>query len=201
MALSKAQSCPQWTAPSDADRLYLQQLCVASSCITLIISNRLHIPYETGGWVATPPTHPPHISRRFSIPQPHVPQFPISPGCMIDAGQHGVWPRRPKIALLMIPHFLRVGGVCGGGWQMHNTLSLKWRSWFVLLLVKWPTGVSWGWGGGVLTGSHNTLDASFHRLIDLLFYSSDFQFITQSSEGGDDTNNKRRDVWLLNYSF
>lgn len=31
----------------DADRLYVQQLCVASSCITLIISNRLHIPYET----------------------------------------------------------------------------------------------------------------------------------------------------------
>lgn len=60
-----------------------QQLCVASSCITLINSNRLHIPHERGAERRLP--------RRFW-------RQPPFPGCVIDAGQSAAWPRCPQIA-------------------------------------------------------------------------------------------------------
>lgn len=63
----------------------------ASSCITLIISNRLHVPYEARRWVPTPPTH-------FQC----VPQFSHLPRLYDWCRSE----RRLASPLLLIPHFL-----------------------------------------------------------------------------------------------
>lgn len=63
----------------------------ASSCITLIISNRLHVPYEALRWVPTPPTH-------FQC----VPQFSHLPRLYDWCRSE----RRLASPLLLIPHFL-----------------------------------------------------------------------------------------------
>lgn len=96
MALSKAQSCPR------SSSAWLPPVLHLSFQIDSIF-HRKHAAEWRLPWC---------FSRRFSIPQQHVPQFPFSPSCVIDAGQHAVWPRSPQINASPLPSGVGVSDRC-----------------------------------------------------------------------------------------
>lgn len=137
MALSKAQSCP----------------CSSSAWLPPV----LHLSFQIDSIFHTKHAAerrlPRHISRCFSIPQQHVPQFPFSPGCVIDAGQHAVWPRCPQINASPLPSGVGVSDRCA------TCRALSGRADLFCCLAQVANQRQRG--PRLLTSSHNTLDASF----------------------------------------